>query len=130
MIYFGQPWNAPAVDDGVAGPTPVGEPCQHCGEPIAEGDQGFMINTVRLAEDGRTPVGSIEPTHRECLIRLTVGSVECLQGRCQCATGAPGGPQDTRSLREQGRQTIQWLRSCGGAACQQAGADDSPVAPG
>jgi hypothetical protein len=108
MTFFGKPWDSPACDDAIAGPTPLGERCQDCQEPIEQGDQGFMIPTVRLGEDGE-PVGSLEPTHRECLTRMVVGSIAHLEGRCTCHGIPIKDGREERSIREQGRDTMQWL---------------------
>lgn len=80
-MYFGEPWGAPAVDDAIAGPTPLGVCCVYCPDLIAEGDRGFMLPTVRLGDDGATPVGDVQPVHLKCLIRMIVGSVSHLEGR-------------------------------------------------
>ena len=41
--WFGESWGA-SVCQGEHVDTPVGVLCAHCDEPIAEGDQGVMID--------------------------------------------------------------------------------------
>lgn len=80
--YFGTRWDAPLVDDATQVSTPVGQPCQMCTSPIADGDRGLLMGCVRLV-DGEQ-VGSVEPVHTECLLLDTVGHSF---GVCGC-TGA------------------------------------------
>lgn len=58
--------------------TPVGQPCLLCGEAIAPGDTG----TMRAGE----------ATHHECALRLVIGSVGHLRGRCSCYGGNEEDP--------------------------------------
>ena len=109
MVYFGEYWDAPAVDAAIAGPTPLGERCVHCPDVIVEGDRGFMMPTVDVGPEGEF-VSSVRPTHLECLIRMTVGGVACLEGRCQCRSGTGSPSDETGTTREQGRATMEWLR--------------------
>lgn len=60
-------------------PTPVGETCLLCAEPIAEGDCG----TINFVD---------QVTHYECEMRLAVGSVGHLMGRCYCKGGTEEDP--------------------------------------
>lgn len=66
---------------------PLGEKCLHCKEPIAEGDSGVMVPMVS-AEEAR-----IVAVHRECHIRMIVGSVGHQRGLCTC-DGGPGTMDD------------------------------------
>ncbi len=59
-------------------PTPVGENCLHCEEPIKEGDEGEIMPP--------------RPVHRECLLRMVIGSVGHQQGRCSCYGGNEEDP--------------------------------------
>lgn len=106
MRYFGEPWDAPATDDGVRVPTPVGHACLYnCGEPIVEGDQGVVLPSL-LGGPGDEPVATVLPAHRECFIRAAIGPVEhFIEGRCS------GGPHSDENWREQGRATIAWLEA-------------------
>mgnify|MGYP001602716130 CR=1 FL=1 len=58
-------------------PAPIGELCLFCEELIAQGDDGELI----CSGDG------LKPVHRECLLRMVVGSIEHQQGRCSCHGG-------------------------------------------
>lgn len=84
VAFFGRRWDAPMLDgDAHQVPTPVGQPCGWCGEPVAAGDQGLL--RTRLALD---PAGgrcaTVRPVHTECDLREAVGSPAHLQGRCSC----------------------------------------------
>lgn len=57
MRFFGVRYFSPAYEDAEHVDTPVGEPCAHCGEPIEQGDDGWMI-----------PPGP-KPFHRACFLR-------------------------------------------------------------
>lgn len=59
--FFGEPWPAPVCEQGSMVPTPVGELCGLCVEPIEPDHQGVY-------EDGR-------PQHRECTLRKAVGGI-------------------------------------------------------
>lgn len=80
--YFGEPWDAPAVEGARRAPTPVGQPCADCTMPIADGDQGFLIPRASRTADERRPAS--QPWHRECLMRTVVGSPDCIDGTCHC----------------------------------------------
>lgn len=64
--FFGEPWDAPMVDDGHQVPTPVGEPCLHCGQAIVDGDQGFIMSVQ--SADGMAVVS--QPAHWHCWLIL------------------------------------------------------------
>jgi hypothetical protein len=98
--YFGDPWDAPFVEDALRVPTPVGEPCLTCDEPIAEGDQGMV--TSYLYEGFNGALAQREAAqHRECML---LGVVGYLAGQCQCFPGKG-------SLRERGRATVAWAEA-------------------
>lgn len=70
-FFFGERWDAPVVDDAAPTATPVGALCYACGEPIEDGDRGFVRVVVRWDRDGvALPV---EPVHAECDLRSLVG---------------------------------------------------------
>lgn len=62
-------------------PTPVGQQCLHCEEPIEAGESG-----VTMPYDNGTEVKE-EPMHRECVLRTIFGSVGHQERRCQCFGG-------------------------------------------
>jgi hypothetical protein len=112
MRFFGERWDAPMLDDGIPVATPVEMPCIYaCGEPIVEGDQGVLVPCVDLDEQGK-PYAKMTASHRECWTRMTVGSVDHLEGRCMCVrTGKLLGDEQPPqgSVRDEGRATIAWL---------------------
>jgi hypothetical protein len=85
--YFGEPYPsreypAPMFEDGIEVPTPIGEPCLRCDEPIDEDDRGVLM--PYLAADGKAHMVAF---HFECHVRSTIGSVKHQRGECGCATG-------------------------------------------
>jgi hypothetical protein len=105
VAYFGEPWDAPVIDDAVRAPTPVGEQCIYCPDTIAEGDQGLIYGAH--TDKG----GHLAPAHRECVVRSVLGSVQHLQGRCICFGGTVDESDQFRwgTFREQGRASMEWL---------------------
>ena len=120
FAYFGEKWDAPAWDDGVLVPTPVGERCALCEEPVEAGDSGVRNMTLREAKPGQeanvlmgsgtAAVWRSEPMHLECFLRSVRGSIAHLEGRCSRHGGAePEAPE--LSLREDARAVLAWLRN-------------------
>ena len=116
MRVFGAPWDAPAYDDGEQVPTPVGEPCEQCRELIEQGDRGVVIPGAKVIDAagpgrlevraGREPTAGrwvtvLLPFHLECHLRLSLGSLAHLEGRCSC-TGAEE-PAVDMTAREEAR---------------------------
>lgn len=77
MRIFGAVWDAPVCDGKIAEPTPVGEPCIDCGEPIQEGDCGYIM--ACYMDWDRPP--DWRPQHRECSLLHVVGHN---YGYCSC----------------------------------------------
>jgi hypothetical protein len=83
--WFGEPWwsyvcydEAGVLLESSRVPFPAGESCMWCSEPFAPGDSGQRILAVRL-------IGAvIEHIHKECMLRMSLGSVAHLEGRCSC----------------------------------------------
>ena len=71
-LFFGERWDAPVVDDAVPTPTPVGQVCYDCCEPVVDGDRGFVRVVARMV-GGKLTGGSAEPVHAECDLRSVVG---------------------------------------------------------
>lgn len=100
MMYFGPPWDAPALDDAVQLPeTPTYARCTRCRELFADGDQGHVIPHVgELDPDYLVGIGahgvSLAGTHRECFMAGIVGHAV---GVCVC-TG--WDPTDRATSRE------------------------------
>lgn len=79
--WFGTHWGAPMLEDATKVSTPVGQPCLHCEVPIAEGDDGVLM-PVLDTKGARTA-----PLHRECDLRMVVGSVGHQLKKCSCFGG-------------------------------------------
>lgn len=78
--HFGEPWDFPAVDHAVQVPTPIGQHCGLCGEPIQAGDRGWMRGAMSSSDDGRM-VAAVIPHHAECELLTIAGH---LWGVCDC----------------------------------------------
>lgn len=102
--YFGEKWDAPAFEDAVEVPVPVGQDCFLCSEPVVEGDSGTM--EWYMAPEA----ASYRPVHIECFLRMILGSPAHLRGMCSCTSGDHVDDDDGRSWREQARATMQILR--------------------
>jgi hypothetical protein len=76
--WFGTRYAAFIYHDVDKIPTPVGKVCLYCEEAIDEGDDGFMMSVAALGEITQQPI------HRECMIRMTVGSVAHQMRTCSC----------------------------------------------
>lgn len=63
--WFGESWGAPVCEDlEDRRPTPVGEACMQCGEPIAEASRGLLI--VHVDREGPA---RYRPHHLACYLR-------------------------------------------------------------
>lgn len=78
--YFGDRWDVPAVASAVQVPTPVGQPCGLCGEPIQAGGRGWMRGAMREGDDGRL-AAVVVLHHAECELLTIAGH---LWGVCGC----------------------------------------------
>lgn len=74
--YFGPAYRRKDYEEQQ--PTPVGELCMLCQEPIAEGDCGTFQGA--------------HPIHYECQMRSVVGSVGHQMGTCSCFGGTEDDP--------------------------------------
>jgi hypothetical protein len=83
MKVFGKPW---AHEELEQIPTPVGQLCLYCVEPIAEGDLG--VEQPYLSLEGETTVVQ----HRECFLRSIFGSVGHQKKTCSCYGGTEEDP--------------------------------------
>lgn len=76
--FFGPRWNAPIVDPPAQQvPTPVGERCYSCEEPIVAGEQGLVMPMLH-ALDQPPSLGYI---HLECHLQGMIGH---MVGCCGC----------------------------------------------
>lgn len=85
MKYFGEPKFRKEYEEQVT--TPIGVPCMHCDEPIAEGDTGTMAITTGASS------GLLRPLHYECGLRGIIGSVGHQKGLCSCFGGTEEDPE-------------------------------------
>ncbi len=101
--WFGRSWGAPCCEPHLHGPTPIGEPCAWCAEPIAEDDSGLIMLYV-----GGDRV-RLRPLHAECQARSVLGSIAHVQRRCTCF----GGPEDDGDpphlSRREAAKLVVWL---------------------
>ena len=64
ILFFGEPWPSGICEEGVQVDSPVGEECELCFVPIAEGDRGTFMGRI---------TGQLGPVHRECSLRSVLG---------------------------------------------------------
>ncbi len=112
--FFGDRWDAPQVDPPATQvPTPVGQACLHCAEPIAAGDRGLLRLAVRV--EG----AAVEPVHMECDLRMTLGDMNHLTGQCLCAGHqAEGGVHVYATARQEALAVLGWWNERRASACQ------------
>lgn len=95
MKWFGKAYGAPYERDTEHVPTPVGETCIHCDEPIAELDDGLLVPHFDAITTPWSPLARHAPYHYECHMRGIIGGINHLRGRCQCCGGSePPDPPD------------------------------------
>lgn len=103
---FGPEWaGTPAGEDLELVPTPVGESCLWCEEPITEGESGII--QPFLAEPGWRWAS----THRECHLRHLFGSVAHQTGPSCSATACADDPALTR--REAALAAVRFFEARG-----------------
>lgn len=84
-------------------PTPVGEPCLWCDEPLVHGNVGVLIVYVDASGATRRPI------HHACAIRQIVGSLAHLEGRCECVGGVDD--REERGLTKRHEALLVWERT-------------------
>lgn len=87
-----------ADPDEVRIPTPVGQTCSFCQEPIRTGDRGCTIPDLSGGEN---------PFHFECHMRMVVGSLAHQQERCSCFGGEEHDPPGM-TLRQAARAAFEY----------------------
>ena len=106
QTFFGQRWDAPAFDEAREVPTPVGEVCLFCEEPVSAGDSGTHMAYVGAEGPG------VRAVHIECFLRQSLGSLSHLTLRCSCY----GGTEHEGHDRDSARQVKKWLEDHPGQA--------------
>lgn len=71
MQWFGESWHAAVCEDENHVPTPVGEKCGYCGDPIRRHERGLI-----LPFSGDSVSVTSIPYHRWCLLRA-LGLSQC-----------------------------------------------------
>jgi hypothetical protein len=99
MKYFGRPYNA-AIYEGIQSTlVPIDQSCVYCSERFLEGDDGFI-------DAGNSPL------HRECFLRMIVGSVAHQMHACNCALGEDAvDSEEGVSRREGAKLAVAYLES-------------------
>lgn len=99
--FFGRRYDAPIYEDAELAPTPVGRECYQCGEPVADGDDGWIRPLLHANE-----TATAEPIHRECDLLGVVGH---MVGVCPCSV-----EWRDRPVREQAREAMsRWAAGWG-----------------
>jgi hypothetical protein len=102
--WWGSPWpssqeRAPVCgDDRERIPTPVGEPCMHCGVEIQVGEQGVSFPGYTDAPDGWQM--EMFHTHKACMLRTVLGCSANLEGR---------GHDHETSYRDDALRVERWV---------------------
>lgn len=100
--FFGARGDAPIYEDAIPVATPVGQDCYDCGEPITDGDDGWL-RPYGYLPDGTDNVAFLKwrlsPIHRECDLLLVLGH---LVNVCPC-----NAEWSQRPRREQAREAIR-----------------------
>lgn len=104
--FFGEPWPSGVCENARQRPTPVGELCLWCDEPIEDGQQGVFISA--FGENGAVE----HPEHRECALRSVLGGVAHLERRCTCFGGG-AHDDDDMTPRESALAAWQWVQENG-----------------
>jgi hypothetical protein len=111
-MFFGEPWDAPIVDDAVQLPeVPTYAACIQCDEQIVETDQGFIRPYVGNDVAARYLVGigpghQLVAVHRECDLSSVLGHTV---GVCLC-TGYPHNRETAREVLRRVEEGHLWRR--------------------
>ena len=104
MRFFGRIYSTAAYEECKQADVPVGELCARCGEPIARGDDGWLLPHIEAA--GKPPREL--PYHAACHLRMIVGSVAHQQRRCLCFVPGSQCGDDPALTR---RQAAEWAEA-------------------
>jgi hypothetical protein len=110
--YFGEPWPSGTglrlvghivCEDGVQVPTPVGELCALCDEPIGENDRGDFIGNGGIWPDRPHLV----PSHVECGYRTVMGGIGHLKDHAYWCKEM-GDPDAGLTYRQSALEVWDW----------------------
>jgi hypothetical protein len=102
--WFGKAYGALYEQDMPHTDTPVGVACRLCDEPIADSDDGFM---VQVRQGDWLDV----PEHYECHLRRVIGGLNHLKGRCICCGGTEPPDPPELSKREAAKAAVDEYNS-------------------
>jgi hypothetical protein len=88
--------------EGVADSARLREHCERCGEPIDEGQQSEDLVSFSGGRFGHY--------HRDCAMRMVIGGLNHLRGRCMCCGGDQPPDPPELSKREAARQACELFR--------------------
>lgn len=98
-LYFGKLWWWPDERPTIIQPPPM--QCFRCHEPIAPEDSGLVMGLV--LEGGCASIAY----HRECHLRMIVGSLGHQMKRCSCYGGTEEDPPNM-TRREAAKAAADW----------------------
>lgn len=101
--FFGERWDAPRVEESIQVPTPVGELCLHCEEPIEEGDRGVLMPYIDAGMNTH-----VRAVHMECDLRAVLGGIAHLERRCTCY-GGTDHDDNNMTRRESALATLAFI---------------------
>jgi hypothetical protein len=110
MKWFGTSWNAPINQESEHVATPVDDICMHCTERIAAADDGVIIPHRGETVPNCDYEATAKPYHRECFLRITLGSLAHLERRCSCY-GGHDLDDPNLSPRENAQAVDRWAMS-------------------
>jgi hypothetical protein len=87
MKWFGPEPFGHLAETNERTPTPTGD-CAWCEEPFDAADCGVVLPLLSLGGDA----GREMPYHRECFLRMTVGSMAHQAQTCSCHGGTEEDP--------------------------------------
>lgn len=112
IMWFGDPWPSAesraeiCKNEDTRVLTPQGRNCLYCSEAVLDGERGVVLPAV-VQINPQVYEAAMEVAHIECFVRMALGSLRHLQGRCSCF----GGP-DTRpvemSARDEAREVFDY----------------------
>jgi hypothetical protein len=108
--FFGDPWPSGICDEGEQVPTPIGDHCELCGEPIQVFDQGSFIGAMH-GDNGQLYAVMV-PVHRECSLRNVLGGIGHLTNHLVWCTDKHD-PDGGYSYRESARLVWDWVSDHG-----------------